>query len=241
MVRMKTIKVLEIPPPLLQSQIIVLFTLADDGPTNAYQIAKKTGNRYSLIFKAIKELKKRGMVRFKGKKRTEKRMMANIYDLALKGVLFVLQKELALADTERWNYDFIRKIIRKYDALLPLVFGKWSHFVKMGVEKMALFRLKMIADNPELFERGVVVFDETSPGLEMEQKIERFFYFYGFYPPKPTLESFSFVKDPKVWVSAWKQEEDIKTYTIRELRGYEKKLENLSILVKENISFIEGD
>lgn len=236
MVRWKTIKQLEFPPPLTQSQITFLETLAKDGPTNPYQVQKKTRKSYSLMSKAAKELMKRGMVKFEGKEKTEKRTMANIYDLTLEGVLFVLENQLSFGDIERWNYNFIHKIIRKYESLLPLVFGKWSYLRKMGVpEKIALNRLSVLAQNRERFKRG----DPTFPGVDKEEKICWFFYFWGYYP---ILQHDSFpgiVADPKVWKNVWKQDEEVRAYIVKKFREEQKSLRNRSIFVEKILSFLE--
>lgn len=224
---------------LSKSQAAVFSKLADEGPLNAYQIAKKAGKRYSVVFNAIKELEKYRLVKLKAKERTIKGTMAKVYDLTLRGVLFALEVEMAPADTERWNYDLIHKIIRRYDSLLPLVFGKWSYFEKMGVGKTALFRVKMIADNQELFERGTVSFEDyVSPGLKTEQKIIWFFYFWGFYPAR--LEGWGGVADPKVWKHVWKQDEDIKAFVVEKFKEEQKRLQNRSIFLTKILSFLNG-
>lgn len=233
--RMKTIKVLEFPPPLLQSRKIVLKTLAKEGPLNAYQMAKKTRKTYSLIFNSIKDLEERGMIRLKARQETAKGTVAKIYDLALKGVLTVLREELR--DTERWNYHYIRKIIRTYDSLLPLVFGKWRYLDRMSLEEPALYRLKMVADSLKnrVFERG----DPTFPGRNMEDKICWFFYFWGYYP---ILQCDSFpglVPDPKIWKNVWKEDQDIKAYIVKRFKQEQRKLENRSIFVRKILSFME--
>jgi len=233
--RMKTIRVLEFPPPLTQSEIKALKTLAEAGPTNPYQIAKKAAKSYSLMFKAVKELERRRMVKLEGKERTEKGTMANIYDLTLKGVLSVLEREF---HSKTWNRGLIYKIIRKYDSLLPSVFGKWSYLKKMGVGKEVLYRLQTVAVNLKrgIFERG----DSTLPGANMEQKICWFFYFWGYYPI-PLYDSFpGFVPDPKVWKNVWKQDEDIRAYVIEKLKEEQKKVEHQRFFLAKILSFLEA-
>lgn len=111
-------------PSLRQSEVAVLYALADDGPTNVYQIAKKTGKAYSLMFNAIKKLEKLRLVMLVEEKETSKRTIANYYDLTFYGILSVLRIEFLQEGTDKMDYDRVRMIIRKYEDWLPLVFGK---------------------------------------------------------------------------------------------------------------------
>jgi len=156
------------------------------------------------------------------------RLETQTYDLSLKGVLLVLKKELAPADTERWNYSLIQKIIRKHSSLLPLIFGKWSYFDKMKVWKIARFRLKVLVDtyaaDPLSFRKGTGVV----PWMEMEQQICWFFYF-----------QFNHLKFGKPWMTALKQDKEIRAYVVKELKAYQKRLENLNTIIDENLAFLE--
>ena len=217
--------------PLSGSKIEVLLGFAREAPTNAYKVAKTTGKAYSFVFNTLKELERRKKVVFKGKQRTEKGTTANIYDLSLEGVLLTLKTEMRLADTDEWNRKFIRRIIEKYSPLLPLVFGKWDHLVKMGVEKPALIRLKIVVDNLHMLRRG----DPTVPGKTIEQKINWFFYLGSVYK-----FSFLLAKDPIVWVNAWKEDDEIRAFCIEEIEQHVRRYEDAIILYKKYLFSLKG-
>jgi len=189
------------------------------------------------MFNAIKELEKRGLVKLIGKKQTVKRTMANIYDLTLKGVLSILREELASADTEKWNFNRVRKIIMKYASLLPLVFGKWDYFDRIGVEKMALCRLQAVVVDQDAFEPGY----SWIPGDSLEEKVCWFFYFTGFlsFPQSPgAFVGWCGMEDPEKWMDAWVQDEDIKAFVIKEIEDYQTKLKNFGAFVERHITIV---
>lgn len=229
-----------VPSPLLQSRKIVLSALAKDGPSNTYQIAKKTGKTYSLTFNSVKELVERKMVRFEGKKRTIKGTMANVYDLTLRGVLFVLGQEFAAADTDKRNYGAIRKIIHKYASLLPLVFGKWDYFDRNGVGEMALCRLKAVVVDQDAFEPEY----SWIPGKSMEEKIYWFFYFAGFlsFPQSPAVyEGWCGMEAPQKWMNAWVQDGEIKAFVVKEIEAYQRRLKDFGAYVESHMTIIVGN
>lgn len=189
------------------------------------------------MFNAIKELEKRGLVKLIGKKQTVKRTTAKIYDLTLKGVLSLLSGELASADTEEWNYDQVRKIIMKYASLLPLVFGKWDYFDRIGVGKMALCRLQAVVIDQNAFEPG----RSWIPGDSLEKKVCWFFYFTGFlsFPQSPgAFVGWCGMENPKKWMNAWVQDEDIKAFVIKEIEDYQTKLKNFGAFVERHITIV---
>ena len=216
--------------PLSESQVEVLEGLSREGPTNAYRVAKRIGKAYSFVFNSLKESERRGLVTFKGEVKTEKGTTAKIYDLALEGVLLTLQREMRLTE-DRWNHSYIGEIIEKYSNLLPLIFGKWEHFERMGVGKIARFRLKVLVDtyaaDPLSLKKG------TGFGFgsdkETEQLVCWFFYF-----------QFHHFKYSETWMTALKQDEETKMYVIGELKAYQRRLKKLNILIDENISFLQG-
>lgn len=237
MMRGRVTKGMRFPLPLTKSQIIALSTLADKGPTNIYQIMKENGKAYSLMFNAIKELEKCMLVMFVEKKQTSKGTMANVYDLTFSGILAVLEIELAPEDTERWNYVKIRKIIKKYADWLPLVFGKWIFFQKMGTEKIALFRLKKIVENQQLIrDKG----EPLAPTSDMKTQVCWLFYFLGLFPASAAFDEWQIRHDTEAWMNGWKQDKDITAYFMKELENYRKRLKNLGAIVERHITLILG-
>jgi len=215
--------------PLSESQIEVLEGLAKKGPTNAYKVAKITGKAYSFVFNSLKELKRRKMIILKGKEKTEKGTTANIYDLALDGVLLILHREMSSPRDDWDRSKFIRTIIERYGCLLPLVFGKWAHFERMKVEKTAMFRLKVLVDTYSrdrwYLKKGTGII----PWMESEEQICWFFYFQ--------FNHFNFEES---WLNALKKDKEIHEYVIKQMRDYQKNLENIHKKIEENILFIES-
>jgi len=220
-------------PPLSQSEITALSALANEGPTNTYQIMKKTGKGYSLMFKAIKNLENRALVSLVEKKQTQKGTTANIYNLTFMGILTILSRELSSKDAEQWNYDQIRKIIKKYDNWIPIVFAKWSFFQKMGVEKIALFRLKVIIENMNI--ERVHILDligyggRLVPHADIKTVVVWLFFLIGLIPTADRFEeNWQIRKDAEVWVETLKQDKEIVIYLLKELEYYKQILRSLN-------------
>jgi len=234
------------PPPLLKSEITALVTLANEGPLNVYQIAKKVGKRYSLMFNAVKLLELRQFVKLAEKKQTIKGTTANVYKIALQGVLFVLERELASVtktkpemmnywtnDQTREVYDMIYRIIGKHESLLPLVFGKWDYFRKRGVEKGAISRLTRV-----VYKRNYLGFYDFEPGGPIEKeiivrRIYNIFFFTGTWLPE-TLEFDGFklpYDDINEWMSMWKGDPDIKAYVTKELKEYQERAREVDTFI----------
>jgi hypothetical protein len=220
---------------MLQSEITALYTLADEGPTNIYQIQKKTGKTYSLMFNAVKELEKRELIKLLEKRQTQKGTTANIYDLTLKGVLSILDRELVPANCEKWDYDRVRGIIGKYKSLLPLIFGKWSYFQEVDGEDDALVRLSAVANNQDLFEGE----ESFIPAATLEQRIYWFFYFIGLFPVEPVFNEWRIVKNYKEWSSWWYDDADIRAFISKELHAYQKRLRMLMYFVEGQTRIID--
>jgi hypothetical protein len=210
----------------------ILECLARYGPLNVNQTKKKLSSAYSSTRKAIFSLVGKGIVVKSGIMTVKHTGLETpTYDLTLKGVLLVLKRELPLASMGKWNIDFIRRLVRKYDSLLPLIFGKWNHFNKMAVEKTALIRLSIIGQNSDLVKRG----NQRVPGETMEQKINWLFYVGSLYEYSLLLSS-----DPVVWVKAWKEDEDMRAFGIREIQRHIRRYEKAIVAYKKYLSSLKG-
>ena len=191
------------------------------------------------MFNGIKELEKRGLVKLIGKRQTVKGTTANLYDLTLKGVLSLLRGELASAEPEKWNYNQIRRIIKKYASLLPLVFGKWDYFDNIGVGKMALCRLQAVVIDQDAFDP----YRSWIPGDSFEEKVCWFFYFTGFlsFPQSPgAFVGWCGMENPEKWMDAWVQDGEIKAFVIKEIEDYQTKLRNFGAFVERHITVVIG-
>lgn len=220
--------------PLSEGQIQVLRGLAKEGPINTYRLAQKTGKAYSFVFNSLKELERRKMILIKRTDDTERGTKAKIYDMNLEGVLLILQREVS-HEVKKRDHGFIRKIIESYSSFLPLVFGKWNYFKKTGLEKLFLLRLKITLDTHKYdhLRKGTGYF----PWLEDKQQIVRFFYLFDFY----RFED-HFINDfnVKTWLTALKEDKEIKDYMIRELKNERRRLENRQIRVDKVVLFMES-
>ena len=115
--------------------------------------------------------------------------------------------------------------------MLPLIFGKWSHFDKMGVEKTAFLRLRYIAQNLDMYQPG----HSTIPGRTIEEKINWAFYLGSFYPPTIFIP-----KDPVEWVKAWKEDEDINAFGIKEIKRRIKGYKDAIVLYQKYLFYLQG-
>ncbi len=216
--------------PLSEGQVEVLEGLAKQGCTNAYRLAHEIDKAYSFVFNSLKELERRKMVILKRIENTEKGTKAKIYDLDLRGILLVMYREMLHPD--KVDRRFLRSVLSKYGSLLPLVFGKFESLESSSemAGKIAWFCLKRLADfyaqDPQSFNKGMSYVG--SPIMELEQKLTWFFYFQDHH-----------FKYGEEWLSAIRQDDEIKLYVINELRAYQVRLLNLRDLIENTISSLE--
>lgn len=225
-------KIWSITRGLTKFETEILECLARFGPLNIHQTKRKLRHAYSSTRKAIFNLVGKGIL-IKSDIMTVEHtgLETETYDLTLIGVLLILEKELPLGDSSKWDYIFLHKMIRKYTPMLPLIFGKWRHFDKMGVEKTALIRLSIIAQNSDIVKPG----DSRVPGKTMEQKINWLFYVGSLYKYSMLLS-----EDPIIWVNAWKEDEDIKSFSIKEIERHIRRYENAIALYKKYLFYLKG-
>jgi len=215
----------------------ILRRIAENPGINAYQIARisprldrvtvmRTVRKYRII--------EQGYVRVEKGKRNAIR-----YFITLNGILYVLYRELLPAEMKTWDQVFILKIIRQYRSMLPLVFGKWDYFDKMGARKMALCRLKAVVDAQDQFVPG----HSWIPGKSMEEKICWFFYFAGIltFPQNPAVfEGWCGMEDPQKWMNVLVQDRDVKAFVVKEIETYQKALKSYGAFVERHATWIIG-
>ncbi len=214
----------------------ILRCLASSGPLNVNQTRRKLRSAYSSTRKAIFNLVGKGILvesGFMTVKRTK--LETQTYDLSLRGVFLVLREELKSGDIERFNISFIRRIIGKYDSLLPLIFGKWDYFDKMGTQEMALVRLKMVVDSLKEEHRWW-----EQQRVNTEKLIYLNFFLLGFLPYRWEWEGSGIMANPEAWHNVWKQDEEIKKWILRNLKENLKELESAIVYVRKTLSSIEG-
>lgn len=160
-----------VEPP--KAQFKILLRLAQRGPMTKWQLKKKwkkyDSMAYSTIHQAIKALEAVGWVKaLDKKKKSEKGLLIKIYGLTLEGILW-FSSRLAL-------HRIIDQLAGNYKDALPLIFGKWSHFKKFGVNDVAEV-LMVISAQRVMFE---YVF---TYGASIQMGLEEMFYFH-FYDPR---------------------------------------------------------
>jgi hypothetical protein len=172
------------------------------------------------------------MVFLKREEVTEKGTKAKIYALNLEGILLVLHREMTYPD--KWDHRFIRKIVESHGSLLPLVFGKWKYLKEMGFGEIFLIRLKIIVDTHESnpFRKGTGFYQ----WLETREQITRFFFLFDLW----RLENHFIPNfDAKAWMTALKQDKEIRNYLIKELKYEQRRLKNAKNRVEDILSFME--
>ena len=218
--------------PLSENQVKVIEFLVKANPKNAYRIYKLSGISYSYVFNTLKELEKRRLIELKKEIDTEKGTRAKIFDLTLEGVLIVLKHRFYDLKTKQ---DFLRKITENYRTMIPLVFGKYEYFKKIGLEELYRIRLGKIVlgYTHTTFRKGTGYY----PWLEQKEQITCFFYLFDFNRLYDSnIKNF----DPKVWLNALRNDKDIKKYILEELQQDKKSLENHQRVITKTISFLEN-
>ncbi len=217
---------------------MILRRIVENPGINAYQIARISPrlDRITVMRRIRKyRLVEEGYVRIEKGKRN-----AICYFVTLKGILYVLYEELLPADRKTRDHAFIRGIITRYHSMLPLVFGKWDYFDKMGVEEMALCRLKAVVDDQNAFEPRL----SWVPGKSLEEKIYWFFYFAGFltFPQSPDVfGGWCGLESPQKWMHTWVGDVDIKAFVINEIAVYQRRLKEFGAFVERHITKIMGN
>lgn len=224
--------------PLSTNQITVLKGLAEKAPTNAYQVAEKTGKAYSFVFNCFKECEKRGIITLIREMKTKKGTKAKIYDLTLDGVLLLLSKILINKSIYSHgdigeNRTLFYKMMDRYSSMLPLVFGKYDYFKKNELDKLYHIRLSfMTRGYPDSYRKGTGIY----PELEMEEQIMRYFYLFDFdMLDEPFIKDF----DKRTWLTVLKNDPEIREYILKELESDQKKVQNSEKRIIEIVSFLK--
>lgn len=201
------------------------------GGINAYEISRISPRIDRItVMRCIRRFRlvEERYVRVEKGKRNSKR-----YFITFIGILHVLHRELSPEDTEKSDYRRFRSIIKKCENWLPLVFGKWSFFRRVGIEETALSRLKttvaVVVANQDLL-YGFIK-EPLAPHADIKTTVTWFFYFLGLIPVGPEFEDWQFRHGIDAWLSALKQDKDIQAYFMEELEHYYRRLESLSTII----------
>jgi hypothetical protein len=153
----------------------ILLSFAYDGPSTMYQITGKYGFQYPAVHRATTALAKRQWIALKAEQPSQKGGIKKVYALTLLGLLHLLSrvpKMFALtsrcqhsgvplpkdvtADLSalRTQEDVMLHLLYgvKYDqiapnhqSMLPLIFGKWTHFQESEVRRRVFSSMVAVA------------------------------------------------------------------------------------------------
>jgi DNA-binding Lrp family transcriptional regulator len=112
---------------MLESYLKVLSYIAKNGPCIKYRIEKALGLSHGTVYNAVKELNKNGYLKGVKEERTRTGLPMITYGLTLKGL------ELAFMEGQP-SHD-MAQVAEKWRHLLPLILGKWSYFVSVGLKE----------------------------------------------------------------------------------------------------------
>lgn len=160
-----------VKPP--KAQFEILLRLAKRGPITKWQLKKKWKKTddsiaYSTVHGSIKALETAGRVKILREEKSQKGMSVKVYGLTLEGILW-LSSRLAL-------HLIIDQLAENYKDALPLIFGKWNHFKKFGVDDVAHLLMALTAE--KLMFQYVFTYGEPN-----QMDLEEMFYFH-FYDPR---------------------------------------------------------
>lgn len=188
--------------------ILRYFTL--NPPSKKYSVENKLRQfSHGLILKVFKVLLDRGYIEEVSSKPFKTGKQTVIYGITFDGLSAIYDK----LDRDKWNARVdkigIPVFVYNHSSLLPLIFGKWSHFEEKRVERIAKEQLDKV----------------FSSYLALDEVYEAFFL------TKPKADA----ENANRWIEALRDDPDIRSYAIEKLRSrmndlYEKKNELESML-----------
>lgn len=133
----------------VESCLNILELLTKEGPLNKYEIEKRLNIDHKTVYNIIKDLKDLGHIKVIRTEKSRVGLPIEFYDVNFLGLAALFQGEREVD---------MRHIAAKYRNFLPLVFGKWDHFVKLEAEEVAKDLLK------ESFKNPVITYQEDVNG-----------------------------------------------------------------------------
>lgn len=209
---------------------LALLYIAQEGPSIAYQVYRKTPLGRSLTYKILKEMESKGWLKSKKIGKSNAGLNKNAYSLTIMGLI------QALYIVSRRDK---RLIIDRWANLIPLVLEKWAYFLKAGVEDLAYFRLdwacRAFVGNWMPMESSTWRVPYREDLLSREharfQNYAELFTYY-FYDPWITYERydpFREIKNQKnqqKWAEACLRDPEIRNYITEELKFFLEKNEH---------------
>jgi len=126
----------------------VIHALAVNGESSKWDLKRLTKMHYSTCFKAVKSLKKEGLISVvRADKISQKGQRIETYNLTIEGLINFLSRLFLFASlTKRKNIEqIIDKIAKLHAKTLPLVLGKWDLFKKGDIKDVSMKTLLLTA------------------------------------------------------------------------------------------------
>jgi len=144
----------------------LLARAKEEEPLNKYEIEKEAKIEHKEVYNLIKDLKEIGHIRVVKTEKSRVGLPVEFYDVTFLGLAAIFQGNKKKID--------MRHIAAKYKSFLPLVFGKWDHFVNLGAEEAAIELLKASLQNPirsymENLEEVVAIFNGAGAFTEVSE------------------------------------------------------------------------
>lgn len=126
----------------------ILEYLSLHGPTTKYQVEKETQISHGTIHKCFKILFDIRLIEEKGKTIWRTGLPTITYGLSTRGFLYIIERGLQNLNINAKRSD--KTFIEINESIIPLVFGKWSHFVNNGLRDQAESRFTRAIGSREL-------------------------------------------------------------------------------------------
>jgi DNA-binding PadR family transcriptional regulator len=126
----------------------VIYALTVNGECSKWDLKGLTKMHYSTCFKAVKSLKKEGLIRVvQADKISQKGQRIKTYNLTIEGLINFLSRLFLFESLTKQKHveQIIDKIAKLHAETLPLVLGKWDLFEKGGIKDVSMKTLLLTA------------------------------------------------------------------------------------------------
>jgi DNA-binding transcriptional ArsR family regulator len=173
----------------------VLLFLAKNGEGSKWEISRGLKKAYSNVHSTIKELLDLGLIEVKRKRKSAKnpKMEVEYYRLTFSGLFAALLQP-------KITWEDICEIAERQAKMLPLIFGKWSHFRASGVPDEYLLRaLKWVCSLASSQEPSV---DSAMWGFSL--------YIFQMAPPTEKV----------AWLKAVRSDQELREWALQEEKAF---------------------
>ena len=234
---------------------LVLHYIAENGPTYGYSLGELEGFTTRRAYAALKSLESRGYLKVgrivKDRPGRDKKyysltvlgfshaLRLTYFDLTeAVGPLIKQEKDLredfsSLMEAAHQVLSPLQNIIGQWGDLIPLVLGKWRHFVETGFLFQANIRLNVSTLNQVLREgwpRSWTVLYPSSDPVDV--------FTYDFYQPLLWLENRT---DRLRWSAACAGDSEIRDYLIKRVKRSIKLHESLAREGENQLEVVEAE